>query len=51
VKARRGEDKKAGYYHTAAFQPIATFADELTAKRFEQLQVRVRQVPLELLGA
>ncbi len=49
VKGRRGEDKDAGYYNTAAFRPISTFVDELAARRFEELQRRILAEPIKLL--
>jgi hypothetical protein len=49
VRNRRGEDKDAGYYDTAAFQPIETFRGELQARRFEDLHRRVLANPITLL--
>jgi hypothetical protein len=44
VKARRGEDKLAGYYKTGAFRPIATFHEELATRRFEELARKIAAV-------
>jgi hypothetical protein len=38
VRARRGEDKMAGYYSPSAFKPIALFLDELRSKRYIELK-------------
>jgi hypothetical protein len=49
VRARRGDQKNAGYYKTSAFQPINTFIEELTTRRFEQLRDAVLANPIVLL--
>lgn len=41
VRARRGEDKRAGYYSPAAFQTMDTFSQELQSKRYRELQRRL----------
>ena len=47
VRARRGEDKKAGYYSPSAFKTIASFPQELKDRRYV-VQKRLRQNPLRL---
>ena len=49
VRLRRGDQKQAGYYSTAAFQPIATFPKELATRRFDQLRESILASPVELL--
>ena len=41
VRARRGEDKRAGYYSPSAFQTMDTFPEELRTKRYRKLQRRL----------
>lgn len=47
-RARRGEDKDAGYYAPAAFNPIDDFIEEIRSKRYEQLTRKVLGEPLSL---
>lgn len=49
VRARRGEEKNAGYYATAAFKPISTFHEELATRRFERLREHILADPIQLL--
>lgn len=49
VRQRRGEDKQAGYYRTAAFQPIDTFIKELETRRFEPLRRALLANPVKLI--
>lgn len=48
VRARRGEDKDAGYYSPSAFSPIETFPQELTDRRYIELRKRLKKNPLQL---
>jgi hypothetical protein len=48
VRARRGEDKDAGYYSPFAFKTIETFLQELRDKKYIQLRDRLRKTPLTL---
>jgi hypothetical protein len=48
VRARRGEEKNAGYYSPAAFKDIDLFVEELRAKRYLKLQASLKQSPLTL---
>jgi hypothetical protein len=48
VRARRGEDKRAGYYSPSAFSPIETFVQELMDRRYIELQQRLKKNPLQL---
>ncbi len=41
TRQRQGENKKAGYYKTEAFKPIALFLEELKARRYEDLKRRI----------
>jgi hypothetical protein len=43
IRARRGEDKQAGYYSPSVFKPIATFLDELKNKRYIELKKRLKK--------
>jgi hypothetical protein len=47
VRARRGEDKRAGYYSPSAFQPMDTFPEELRSKRYRKLQERLSRHALK----
>jgi hypothetical protein len=48
VKARRGEDKDAGYYRPRAFCPIAEFVGVLKAKNYEKLAKLVADQTLKM---
>ncbi|MGE5114535.1 MAG: hypothetical protein ACM3JB_27050 [Acidobacteriaceae bacterium] len=48
VKARRGEDKDAGYYSPKAFRPIEEFVEELKEKQYENLQKLVADQTLQM---
>jgi len=48
IRARRGEDKDAGYYSPSAFSPIGTFPQELKDKRYIELHQRLKTNPLQL---
>lgn len=41
VRARRGEDKRAGYYSPRAFRTMDTFPNELRNQRYRKLQRRL----------
>lgn len=47
VRARRGEDKDAGYYSPSAFQGIESFPDELRRGRYLELRQNLIERPLE----
>jgi hypothetical protein len=47
TRQRRGEDKKAGYYHTDAFRPIGEFVGELETRRYEQLATQIDVLELD----
>ncbi len=47
-RARRGEDKDAGYYAPTAFKPIDDFIEEIRSKRYQRLARRVLDEPLKL---
>ena len=49
ISKRRGEDKKAIYYHPAAFQPITTFNEELEEKRYLELGRKLARKPISLV--
>jgi hypothetical protein len=48
VRARRGEDKDAGYYSPSAFKTINTFLQELEEKKYISLKARLKKTPLLL---
>jgi len=48
VRARRGEDKDAGYYSPSAFSLISTFPQELSNKRYVELSERLKSSPMKL---
>jgi hypothetical protein len=48
VRARRGEDKKAGYYSPSAFKLIELFLDELRSERYLELQEQLKSHLLTL---
>jgi hypothetical protein len=48
VRARRGEDKEAGYYSPSAFNGIEMFPEELRSQRYLRLQERLTRKPLKL---
>lgn len=46
-RARRGEDKQAGYYSPLAFKPIASFSQALQEGNYTILRERLASEPLE----
>jgi hypothetical protein len=47
-RARRGEDKNAGYYSPRAFRPISEFVEQIRSKRYQKLAQKVIDEPLAL---
>lgn len=50
IARRRDESKQAVYFHSAAFRPMDTFPDQVTARGFEALGERMRDNPPEFVG-
>lgn len=46
-KARRGEDKQAGYYRPSAFRPIEHFAKELENERYFELATHIDELSMD----
>lgn len=49
VSGRRHEDKRAAYFGTGAFQPLATFGVALKTAAYARLAEQLRQAPLVFL--
>lgn len=43
IRARRGEDKQAGYYLPSVFRPISTFLNELKNERYLELREHLKK--------